>query len=155
VYVDTAMQSRTSFAKVVPCAGVPFTAAVPTASASRPRTLHPALFATAPLPILDIALSRVKTVSLLDENYALASLAAVEYEQVGVTTRAYDAAEGTAVDCERSWPQLARMATPATVRPARILFFICVAPCWFEERGREHLRCPAAAARVLLLRDQS
>jgi hypothetical protein len=38
----------------------------------------------------------------LDEKYVLASLAAVEYEQVGVTTLAYDAAEGTAVGCERS-----------------------------------------------------
>jgi hypothetical protein len=52
--------------------------------------------------VFDIALSRVRTLSLLDEKYDLASLAAVEYEHVGVTTRANDAAVGTAVDCVRS-----------------------------------------------------
>jgi hypothetical protein len=43
----------------------------------------------------------VRTVSLLDEKYVLASLDAVEYEHVGVTFFANDGADGadgTAVD---------------------------------------------------------
>src|SRR4051812_42250214 len=103
------MQRSTSFAKVLPSAGVPFTAAVPTAAASRESTAQPALFATAPIPVFDIAESSVKTVSLLDEKYNFASLLATEYEHV--PTRLNDGAAGTAVDCVRSWPQLARMAT--------------------------------------------
>ncbi len=115
------MQSRTSFANLLPIAAiaVDFTCPASVAAASRASTLNPAGVAAAagevPLYADCIVLRSVNTSSLFDAKYALASLPAVENEQLGgAGVLASDASVGAEMPRLSSWLQLTtRASTPA------------------------------------------